>query len=232
MPQYLYLHGFASSPRSAKAQAMKARFATLGLDLIIPDLNQGDFAHLTLGRQIQQVSALILAQDEPTVLIGSSLGGLTAAWVAQQATVSDRIEKLVLLAPAFDFLQQWLPRLGPEAIETWRTEGTLPVYHYTEQRQIPLHYGFITDAQSYRDDDLRANIPTLILHGTRDETIAIEASRAYAAPRPWVRLVELPSDHALTDVEPEIWQHSQRFLARLYPFDPKRKAASRIQMRG
>lgn len=212
MPQYLYLHGFASSPKSAKAQAMQARFSTLGLNLLIPDLNQGDFAHLTLSRQIQQVSALILSQDEPTVLIGSSLGGLTAAWVAQQTAITERIEKLVLLAPAFQFLKQWLPRLGPEALDTWRTEGTLSVYHYTEQRQIPLHYSFITDAQGYRDEDLRVNIPTLVLHGTHDETIFIEASRAYAAPRPWVRLVELPSDHALIDVEKDIWQHTQEFL--------------------
>ncbi|WOD38479.1 YqiA/YcfP family alpha/beta fold hydrolase [Nodosilinea sp. E11] len=212
MPQYLYLHGFASSPQSAKAQAMKTRLAARGIPLIIPDLNQGDFAHLTLSRQIQQVSALILAQSEPTVLIGSSLGGLTAAWVAQQVSLTKHIEKLVLLAPAFDFLKQWLPRLGPDAIAAWRDQGTLSVYHYTEQRQIPLHYGFITDAQGYTDEDLRAKIPTLILHGTHDETIAIEASRAYAATRSWVHLVELPSDHALTDVEPEIWHHTQGFL--------------------
>ena len=212
MPQYLYLHGFASSPQSAKAQAMKTRLAALGIPLLIPDLNQGEFTQLTLSRQIQQVSALILSQSEPTVLIGSSLGGLTAAWVAQQVSITERIEKLVLLAPAFHFLKQWLPRLGPEALEAWRTEGTLSVYHYTEQRQLPLDYRFITDAQGYRDEDLRANIPTLILHGTDDETISIEASRAYAAPRPWVRLVELPSDHALTNVEPEIWQHTQVFL--------------------
>jgi pimeloyl-ACP methyl ester carboxylesterase len=212
MPYYLYLHGFASGPQSAKAQAMKTRFAALGLNLVIPDLNKDDFSHLTLSRQIQQVSALIVAQDEPTVLIGSSLGGLTAAWVAQQVSITERIEKLVLLAPAFQFLQQWLPRLGSEQLETWCNEGTLPVYHYTLQRQMPLHYGFITDAQAYNDEELRAKIPTLILHGTQDETISVEASRAYANHRPWVRLVELPSDHALTDVEPEIWQHTQDFL--------------------
>lgn len=212
MPQYLYLHGFASSPKSAKAQAMQARFSTLGLNLLIPDLNQGDFAHLTLSRQIQQVSTLILSQDEPTVLIGSSLGGLTAAWVAQQVAITERIEKLVLLAPAFDFLAQWLPRIGSDQMDVWRTEGTFPIYHYTEQGTLPLHYGFITDAQSYHDDALNTNIPTLILHGTGDEIISIEASRAYTASRPWVHLVELPSDHALVNVEPDIWQHMRDFL--------------------
>lgn len=212
MPQYLYLHGFASSPQSAKAQAMRSRFTALGIDLAIPDLNQGGFSHLTLSRQIQQVSALILAQSEPTILIGSSLGGLTAAWVAQQPALTERIEKLVLLAPAFAFLAQWLPRLGPDQLEAWRSEGTLPVYHYSEQRTLPLHYNFITDAQGYDDNALDAEIPTLILHGTRDETISIEAGRAYAATRPWTKLIELPSDHALVDVEADIWQHTQKFL--------------------
>ncbi|MGB3138830.1 MAG: YqiA/YcfP family alpha/beta fold hydrolase [Nodosilinea sp.] len=211
MACYFYLHGFASSPRSKKAQAMRSRFAALGLDLVIPDLNQGDFTYLTLSRQIQQISALVLAQPEPVVLIGSSLGGLTAAWVAQQLSITG-VKKLVLLAPAFDFLAQWLPRLGSDRLEAWRTEGTLPIYHYAEQRPLPLHHGFITDAQGYSDDDLNTDIPTLILHGARDETISIEASRAYTASRPWARLVELPSDHALADVEADIWQHTQDFL--------------------
>lgn len=191
---------------------MGSRFAALGLELVIPDLNQGDFSHLTLSRQIHQVSALVLAQPDATVLIGSSLGGLTAAWVAQQLTVTGRIQKLVLLAPAFDFLTQWLPRLGSDQLNAWRNEGTFSVYHYTEQRPLPLHYDFITDAQSYDDAALQANIPTLILHGTHDETIAVEASQTYAAARPWVRLVELPSDHALVDVENNIWQHTREFL--------------------
>lgn len=212
MTYFLYLHGFASGPRSHKAQVLRAQFESLGLSLAVPDLNQGDFTHLTLSRNIRQATNLILAQTEPTVIIGSSLGGLTAAWVAEQPDLRGRISKLVLLAPAFQFLAQWLPRLGTEKLEQWRNNGTLPVDHYTEQRSIPLDYGFVADAQGYRDEDLQAAIPTLILHGTQDEVIAIEASRAYATARPWVKLVELPSDHALGNVAPDIWQHTHQFL--------------------
>jgi pimeloyl-ACP methyl ester carboxylesterase len=212
MTQYIYLHGFASSPTSKKAQAFKQRFSQLGLPLHIPDLNQGDFSHLCLSRQIHQVQDLMAAGSEGIVLIGSSFGGLTAAWLAEQPSLQNRITALVLLAPAFQFLAQWLPRLGPDQVQAWRSQGTFPVYHYTEQRTLPLQYGFITDAQGYDDTDLKAEIPTLILHGTDDQTISIEASRAYAAPRPWVRLVELPSDHALVDVEADLWQHTQEFL--------------------
>jgi uncharacterized protein len=191
---------------------LKARFQSLGMPLVIPDLNQGDFGHLTLSRNIQQASEIILQQPDPTVIIGSSLGGLTAAWVAEQPHLQGRIEKLVLLAPAFQFLAQWLPRLGADQLESWRTEGRMPIYHYTEQRQIPLHYGFVADAQAYDDTTLKAALPTLILHGTEDETISVEASRTYAATRPWVKLVELPSDHALGNVEAEIWQHTRSFV--------------------
>lgn len=209
---YLYLHGFASGPQSYKAQALKARFAALGQSLQIPDLNQGNFGTLTLSRQIQQTRELILAQSRPTVIIGSSLGGLTAAWVAEQPDLQERIAKLVLLAPAFQFLAQWLPRLGEATLEQWQQQGVWPIYHYAEQTQRPLHYGFVEDAQRYDDAALGGQIPTLICHGLADEVIAIEASRAYAAPRPWVTLVELPSDHTLGNVEAEIWQALCAFL--------------------
>src|SRR5688572_7467401 len=104
-PHYIYLHGFASSPRSAKAQDLRDRFQSLGIELTIPDLNHPDFTHLTLTRQLEQVVALLPADATPVTLIGSSFGGLTAAWAAQ---THPQIQRLVLLAPAFQFLDHWL----------------------------------------------------------------------------------------------------------------------------
>lgn len=215
MAQYLYLHGFASGPQSQKARALTARFQTQGLELEIPDLNQGDFSHLTLSRQIHQVTAWVMAQAQPTVLIGSSLGGLTAAWVAQQLYRQHqlaKIAKLVLLAPAFGFLDQWWPRLGADQQDRWRGQGYLPIYHHTAGENLPLHYDFVIDAQTYRDQDLQAPVPTLILHGQQDQVINIGFSRAYADDRPWVTLVELEDDHGLLRVEASLWQHTWEFL--------------------
>jgi len=70
----------------------------------------------------------------------------------------------------------------------------------------------VKDAQQYPDDSLKQVVPTLLIHGIRDDVISIEASRAYSATRPWVTLVEVDSDHALVDVQDEIWQHVQAFL--------------------
>lgn len=208
---YLYLHGFASSPRSQKAQTLQAHFAAQAIPLDIPDLNQGGFTHLSLSRQIQQATDL-LADANTAVVIGSSFGGLTAAWLAQQPQLQPKLQKLVLLAPAFGFLEHWLPKLGDVQLERWRREGTLSVYHYGEGQMLPLSYGFVKDAQQYSQQQLTEVIPTLILHGCHDEVIPIDASRAYAAQRPWVKLVELESDHTLANVQTEIWQQVQAFL--------------------
>jgi pimeloyl-ACP methyl ester carboxylesterase len=112
---YLYLHGFASSPQSRKAQRLQARFQTLGLTLHVLDLNQDDFTGLTLSRQRQQCLDW-MAERQTVSVIGSSFGGLTAAWLAQHPDTQGRIQRLVLLAPAFQFLAQWLPRLGGRAV--------------------------------------------------------------------------------------------------------------------
>ena len=202
MTTYLYLHGFASSPRSNKAQYLGDRFTEIGINLNIIDLNAGDFSHLTLTRQIEQTRSAFPTDDSPVIIIGSSFGGLTAAWLGEKYS---QVQRLILLAPAFGFLSHWLPKLGEAQVQQWQESGYLSVYHYGEKRELPLHYQFIADAKQYNESQLKRVLPTLILHGQNDEVIPIEASRNYILQHPWAKLIELESDHALADVMPEIW---------------------------
>ncbi|MBD1867915.1 alpha/beta fold hydrolase [Cyanobacteria bacterium FACHB-471] len=208
MDTFIYLHGFASSPQSAKAVYLSDRFQSLKIDLKSPNLNQEDFTHLTLSRQIQQIQSAFPPTPQPITLVGSSLGGLTAAWLGEY---QPQVERLVLLAPAFQFLAHWLPKLGTEQVQRWQTEQYLSVYHYSAQQMLPLHYDFVTDAAQYEETKLQRSLPTLILHGQSDEVIPIQASRDFANQRPWVKLIELDSDHALANVQPEIWREIQTF---------------------
>ncbi|MEH2330423.1 YqiA/YcfP family alpha/beta fold hydrolase [Nostoc sp.] len=205
---YIYLHGFASSPKSAKARDIGDRFTQIQTKLKIPDLNAGDFSQLTITRQLAQVAAEFSNDSIPVTLIGSSLGGLTAAHLGQQNL---QVQRLVLLAPAFGFLSHWLPKLGDEEVQRWQQEKYIMVYHYGEQRSLSLSYDFVTDAAQYQEKLLQRPISTLILHGKKDEVIPIEASRDFACSRPWVELVELDSDHALGNVMEEIWQAIRLF---------------------
>ena len=214
--EFIYLHGFASSPNSAKARYISDRFAENHIDLKIPDLNAGDFYHLTITRQLNQIVSMISVYGEeslpspfqPVTLIGSSLGGLTATHLGQQY---QQVQRLVLLAPAFGFLSHWLPQLGDQQLARWWQEKYLMVYHYGFRQSLPLSSDFITDAIQYQDDVLQRPVPTLILHGQYDDVIPITASREFAKSRLWVELVELDSDHSLGNVLAEIWQAIQQF---------------------
>ncbi|MHC5735875.1 YqiA/YcfP family alpha/beta fold hydrolase [Nostoc sp.] len=205
---YIYLHGFASSPNSAKARDISDRFTQIQTKLKIPDLNAGDFSQLTITRQLTQVAAEFSNDSTPVTLIGSSLGGLTAAHLGQQNL---QVQRLVLLAPAFGFLSHWLPKLGDEEVQRWQQEKYIMVYHYGEQRSLSLNYDFFTDAAQYQERLLQRPIPTLILHGKKDEVIPIKASRDFARLLPWVELVELDSDHTLGNVMEETWQAIRLF---------------------
>lgn len=200
--QYIYLHGFASSPNSTKARYLRDRFAEIQIDLKIPDLNFGDFSQLTITRQANQVWREFPLNDEPVTLIGSSLGGLTAAYLGN---INLQVQQLVLLAPAFEFLSHWLPLLGEEQVRRWQEDKFIMVYHYGEKRSLPLSINFLIDASQYKVENWRRSIPTLILHGQHDETIPIQASRYFAHNRPWVELIEFDSDHALSNVMADIW---------------------------
>ncbi|MBE9043045.1 alpha/beta fold hydrolase [Pleurocapsales cyanobacterium LEGE 10410] len=207
MTAYIYLHGFASSPRSSKAQYLRDRFAKQEIELEVLDLNQGDFSSLTLTRQIQQTVAAIKDRSSVT-LIGSSFGGLTSTWVAQR----QRVNQLILLAPAFGFPHSWYSRLLPDQIKHWRESGYLSVYHYGEGREIPLHYQFLEDADNYSRSELKRSLPTLIIHGIHDDVVPIQVSRDYAKQHSQVKLVELDSDHGLNDVQERIWLEIRDFL--------------------
>ncbi len=104
-----------------------------------------------------------------------------------------------------------MPKLGAEQLNQWRSQGYLDIYHYRENRKLPLHYQFVEDARHYEGLELGLQLPTLILHGCYDDVIPIMASRDYASTRPWVQLVELQSEKGLRDVMGLIWAAVRKF---------------------
>ncbi|HIK37600.1 MAG: alpha/beta fold hydrolase [Geminocystis sp.] len=201
--KHLYLHGFLSGANSAKAGYFRKKYEELGIDLEIADLNLPDFFSLTLTRQIQQVSEIVLSSSQDCVIIGSSFGGLTASWVGERHP--GRIKALVLLAPAFNFAENLMRIMTEEKMEKWRREGSYYFYHYGYKKELPLSYNFWEDLMSYDESKLKNDIPTLIFHGTKDEIIPVSCSREYLNKNPKAILRELESDHSLEDKLEEIW---------------------------
>jgi uncharacterized protein len=205
---YIYLHGFASGPGSTKAKYIRSQFDRIGIELQVPDLNQDDFTHLTISRQIAQVVDLFPTDGSPITLIGSSLGGWISTIIAQDYW---QVEKLILLAPAFDFPYHWLPKIGERELSSWENTGYLPIYHHAIKSLLPLHYNFLVDTRKYPLSKIDRVLPTLIIHGINDDVIPVAASRDFADKRAWIELLEWDSDHQLTDLNDRIWQEIRRF---------------------
>ncbi|MCX7170895.1 MAG: esterase, partial [Proteobacteria bacterium] len=87
----LYLHGFRSGPASHKAQQLKARLAARGLgqSFVCPQLP------VEPGAAVALCERLIAASDAAVTLVGSSLGGYYATFLAEKHDL-----KAVLVNPA------------------------------------------------------------------------------------------------------------------------------------
>ncbi len=204
--QVLYLPGFASGPSSTKAVAYADHFAKRGIAVERLELRKPSFEHLRLSAMIAHVREQLTG---PAVLIGSSLGGLTAARVADE---DDRIKAVVLLAPAFRLANRWQQQLGPEWDE-WQRTGWREVYDYTTGGSAKVDFGFIEDILTYGRELPKVTVPALVMHGTQDETVPVEYSRELAASHPNVELIELADGHQLTESIPRLLVETDRFLA-------------------
>ena len=207
---YLYLHGFASSPQSTKARYMQQKFKQLGLTLHTPDLNLTDFSTVTLSEQLDYLNRTYLESNQPLVVIGSSLGGFLAVQLAAQSPL---VQKLVLFAPAFGFSQRIAKTLGEENIVKWQQDGSREFYHYGLKRNVNLHFQFFVDAQNYSEEKLTRSLPILIFHGIQDEVVPASLSEEFMKRRSQVTLRLLNDDHALGNDLDNIWQDTKQFLA-------------------
>jgi len=206
--KYLYLHGFASSAQSTKARYMQQKFAELGLTLHVPDLNLADFSKVTISEQLIYLDRNYLNDDEPLVVIGSSLGGFLAVQLASQNVLT---QKLVLLAPAFGFSQRIAKTLGAENMAQWQQDGSREFYHYGLKRNLNLQFQFFVDAQKYSEEKLTRSLPILIFHGIDDDVVPSALSEEFAKMRSQVTLKLLIDDHALGKDLDSIWQDIKHF---------------------
>jgi uncharacterized protein len=214
-PSFLYLHGFASSVQSHKARAFAAWAMDRGIALDVLDLRVPSMSGLRFSAIKACVRAAIDAQGPRgrSVLIGSSLGGLTACRVAEE---EPRVAAVFLMAPAFRLAERWRARLGEEAFRAWQRDGFLTVDDYATKSKVDVEYGFVEelarlDAEGDGWPDVR--VPACILHGTKDEVVSVDLSRTWAAQKRHVRLIEVDDGHELGTSVPRILDEAARFLA-------------------
>ncbi|MBK9239305.1 MAG: alpha/beta fold hydrolase [Acidobacteria bacterium] len=208
----VYLHGFASSPESSKAEVFRRGLAAAGVGFVSPDLNQPEFETLTTTRMLTQVRAVIEGIPEgPVALVGSSLGAFVAV-LAADADLTGRVDRLILLAPALDFGGNRLRQFGPHSVEAWRQAGALRVPHHAWGEEREINFALYEDAAQYDAITLPVRFPTLVFQGEYDEVVKPAMVKQWAAGRPMVDLRLLPDGHQLSTSIERVWRESARFL--------------------
>jgi pimeloyl-ACP methyl ester carboxylesterase len=206
-----YLHGFASSPKSTKVGYFRERLAEHGIDLRCPDFNQPDFSTLTMTRMLDQLGAELTAfGDQPATLFGSSLGGTLAILAAER--FPQRVDRLVLMAPAVMFAKPGHHLLPPERVDEWRRRGSLPFFHYADGAELELDVAFYEDSLRYDAFDAVVRQPALIFQGLHDASVDYRTVEAFARTRANVTLSLLDDDHQLIASLPRMWDDIRAFL--------------------
>jgi pimeloyl-ACP methyl ester carboxylesterase len=207
----LYLHGFASGSQSTKAAYFAERLRPVGISIRCPDFNAPDFRTLTMTRMLEQLTAEVRsAESDPVVLIGSSLGGALAVLAAER--LADRVDRLVLLAPAVMFAKPGHHLLPPERVEEWRSRGSLPFFHYGYNEERLLDFSFYEDTLKYDPFDAVVQQPTLIFQGLHDRSVPFQTVEKFAETRPNVTLSLLVDDHQLMSSLARMWNDMMPFL--------------------
>ena len=201
---HLYLHGFGSSPAAKKGVAFSAYFAPRGIAFDRVDLRVPAPDRLRLSAMIETARARV---GERAIVVGSSLGGLTAARLAER---EPRVAALLLLAPAFQLAQRW--RAALPGFDDWQRTGTRTVT-YSSGDMHELDYGFVEDVEAVDVGFPDIRVPTLIFHGRSDASVPISHSHELVARHPHVQLVELDDTHELVDSLPVILPAAERFFA-------------------
>lgn len=190
----LYLHGFASGPRSYKGVKLQERFAARDVAVELPSLRLPSFERPRVSIMIDAITESLRSRAEPAVVIGSSLGGLVAAHVALR---TDRVAALVLLAPAFGMAQRWRDRLGDEGLAKWRRDEWLPVFDFAAKRDAGIDIGFLDDALALSPELPQPRCPIAIVHGSHDDVVPVAQSEAFVAAVPHASLTIVDDGHEL-----------------------------------
>jgi len=162
-------------------------------------MNRPSFEKLTYTGMLDYLDTLDAELPDTTkwYLIGSSLGGYVAARWAELHP--ERVERLVLLCPAFDMVERWKELLGgPIVYKLWERNGVFYFPDHNDEPK-PVHFEIISDARTNHPARPSVSCPTVIVHGSEDETVPIQYSEEYSKAHPNVTLKRVKDDHNLLE---------------------------------
>ncbi len=182
-PVITLCHGLSTSKEGRTYLRLESllngkKIATFRFDFYGHGESEGKFEDITLSEAVHDVhKAIRFLKDSgysKIGLMGSSFGGF-ASLIA-----TPRLPELVLLAlksPVSDYLGLLIARGQDIDIPLWKQKGFISMPG-SDGQKLKLNYSFYTDAQMIKSYAAikKIKIPTIIVHGDKDETVPLEQS--------------------------------------------------------
>jgi pimeloyl-ACP methyl ester carboxylesterase len=211
--QVLFITGFLSKRWGNKSKALAQWCEEKGWGFCCYDVrgfgeSEGTFTDYTLSDWIADARAMLefLKSGPPITIVGNSLGGWIAWLMAQEC---QEIERLILIAPAFNMMGLRAQSISAERCHEWHTAGWMPWDDEPAHRDFPLAWKWVEESEAYwsKSFDRLRPVKTVILHGQQDSVILpqgssqfVERLRALAPSFP-LELHLVPGDHRLSSPE-------------------------------
>jgi pimeloyl-ACP methyl ester carboxylesterase len=202
-PMLLFIHGSPGDWKAWAAYLADPRLAQLGDRVAVdrPGFGASTGAVVTdLRQQAAQLTQWI-PPGQKAIVVGHSLGGPLAAWMALDAP--EKVCGVVSIAGAMSS-QREQPRWYNRAAE-WRVVQWLipPEMTLSNQEMLPL----ASELQRLEAALPRLQVPFVVLQGGQDELVmsATADDVAERIPAPWLRVLKQPADgHFLLWQKPSV----------------------------
>lgn len=203
-PIMLLVHGLSSNKNTKRYFGLidilsKQGISSFRIDLYGHGESEGKFEDCTISEAcddiLQAIAYLKKLGYKKIGLVGSSYGGIASI---RAASKTNDISILILKSPVCNFPDVFLRSKGKDFIDKWKTEGA---WEYDKSRGLTLKYSFYED--SLKNDGYKVapfiKIPTLIVHGDKDEAVPEEQSIKIAKLIPNCKLhIVAGADHRYT----------------------------------
>ncbi|MDZ4853797.1 MAG: alpha/beta fold hydrolase [Nitrospirota bacterium] len=175
--QILFITGFLSKRWGNKSKALAQWCDEKGWGFCCYDVrgfgdSEGRFTDYTLSDWIADARAVLdlIKSGPPITIVGNSFGGWIAWMMAQEFAA---VEKLLLIAPAFDAIGVRAKEIPAERRARWHKTGWMPWDDDPLHKDWPLSWKWVEESEAYwskRFSQLR-RVQTTLLHGLQDRTI-------------------------------------------------------------
>ncbi len=187
-PIIILCHGFSTSKNSGTYVSLgqilnKAGISTFRFDFFGHGESEGKFEDVTTSEAVNDIlNAIKLLKRlgyTKIGLMGGSFGGIASTMAASK---TNDLFVLALKSPVSNYEEKEIVTKSKKELEEWKRKG-YRYYVSGDGRKLRLNYTFYKDFEKNNGYEAakQIKVPTLIVHGDKDESVPVEQSKKIAS---------------------------------------------------